>query len=136
MADFSDYYENQIINHMLRGQAFTPPTTVYVALFTSSTGLEANTGVTGEATGTGYARKAVTLSEATTGATANSAEVNFGTAGASWGTITHAALVDHETNTTWGTNVNVLAWKVVDSKVVASGDIVKIAASALTFTVA
>jgi len=34
MASISDYYENKIIDHMLRGQAFTPPSTIYLALYT------------------------------------------------------------------------------------------------------
>lgn len=42
MANLSDYMENKIIDHMLRNQAYTPPATVYVALFTAVTGLEAN----------------------------------------------------------------------------------------------
>jgi hypothetical protein len=136
MSDFSDYYENKIIDHMLRGQSFTPPATIYVALFTASTGLEANSGVTGEVSGTGYARKAVTLSEASAGATSNSSLIDFGTAGSAWGTVTHIAIVDHETNSTWGTNVNVLLWKSVASKIVASGDLVKINASGLSVSVA
>ena len=36
MSAFSDYVENKLIDWMLRGQAFTPPATVYVALFTSA----------------------------------------------------------------------------------------------------
>lgn len=42
MSAFSDYYENKILDHMIRGQAFTVPTTVYLALFTANTGLEGN----------------------------------------------------------------------------------------------
>jgi hypothetical protein len=136
MADFSDYYENMIIEHMLRNQSFTPPTTIYLALFTAATGLEANSGVTGEVTGTGYARKSVTLNTASGGVATNSATVDFGTAGSAWGTVTHVAIVDHETNTTWGTNVNVLLWKAISSKVVDSGDPVRVNAGALSLTVA
>ena len=39
MAVFSNYYLETIIDHMLRGAAFTPPATVYVALFSADTGL-------------------------------------------------------------------------------------------------
>jgi len=111
--DFSNYLENWIIDHFLRNQAFTPPATIYVALFTAATGLEANN-PTAEVSGGGYARKAVTLSAASGGASSNPAEVTFPAATAPWGTITHFALVDHLTNTTWGTNVNVLMWSPVD----------------------
>lgn len=137
MADFSDYYEDQIINHMLRGQAFTVPATIYVALFTALTGLEAND-PTAEVSGTGYARKAVTLSAASGGSTSNSAIVDFGTAGAGgWGTVTHFAIVDHETNSTWGTNVNVLMWKALtDSRTINANDEANFAIGALTAAVA
>ena len=137
MSEFSDYYENKIIDHMLRAQAFTPPATLYVALFTGSaaSALEANNPTT-EVSGGGYARKAVTLSAGSSGATANTNEVDFGTASAAWGEVTHAAIVDHETNTTWGTNVNVLMFTpLTANKTVASGDIVKIEVGSLTVAV-
>lgn len=125
MADLSDYFENQIIDHMLRNQSFTPPTTVYVGLFTADTGLESNN-PSAEVSGGSYARQAITLSAASGGASSNSADVTFPTATANWGTISHAALVDHLSNTTWGTNVNVLMWSALDaSKTVNNGDTFK-----------
>lgn len=136
MSAFSDYYENQIINHMLRNQAFTPPTTVYIALFTSTTGLEANSGVTGEVSGGNYARQAVTLTAASGGASENNADVTFPTASASWGTVTALAIVDHPTNTTWGTNVNVLMYGTLTaSKAVGNGDTFKVLSGDLDVTV-
>ena len=86
MAEFSDYYEDKIIDHMLRGVAFTQPATIYVALFTADTGLEANN-PSAEASGGSYAREAVTLSAASSGTSANSAAVTFTTATGSWGTV-------------------------------------------------
>ena len=80
MSALSDYLENAIINHLLRNQAFTPPTTVYLALFTANTGLEADLGVTGEVSGGAYARQTCALDAATTGATANASEITFPTA--------------------------------------------------------
>ena len=75
MSAFSDFYENKIIDHMLRGQAYTVPTTVYVALFTANTGLEANNPTSEvSASGTAYTRVAVTLSAASGGAIAAEAE--------------------------------------------------------------
>lgn len=35
MAAFSDYLEENILNHTLRGQTLSTPSTVYLALFTS-----------------------------------------------------------------------------------------------------
>lgn len=138
MSAFSDFYENKIIDHMLRGVAYTVPTTVYVALFTANTGLEANNPTSEVSTsGTAYARVAVTLNAASGGATSNSADLTWTTATASWGTVTSAAIVDHLTNTTWGTNVNVLMWADLSaSKLVNSGDLFKILAGDLDVTVA
>jgi hypothetical protein len=127
MAEFSDYYEDKIIDHMLRGQAFSVPTTVYVALFTAVTGLEANT-PSAEVSGNAYARQAVTLSAGSGGLSSNTGDLTFPTATpASWGTVTHCAIVDHVSNVTWGTNVNVLMWSQLDtSKLVDAGDTFKI----------
>ena len=48
MAEFSDFMENKIIDHMLRNQAYTPPATVYVALYTDDpTDADTGTEVTG-----------------------------------------------------------------------------------------
>ena len=138
MDAFSNYYENKIIDHMLRGQAFTPPATVYIALFTANTGLEANL-PTGEVStaATGYTRKAVTLSAASGGSSSNSADVVWDVATANWGTVTAAAIVDHETNTDWGTDVNVLMWADLStSKTVNNEDLFKILATKFTVTVA
>jgi hypothetical protein len=131
--DFSVYYRNKIIDHMLRGQSFTVPTTVYVALFTADTGLSANS-PTGEVSlsGTAYERLAVTLSEASAGDSANSAILEWDPATADWGTITHAAIVDHATNTNWGTGVNVLMWDaLVAPKSINTDDIFRIPAGNL-----
>jgi hypothetical protein len=136
MSEFSDYMENLVIDHLLRAQAYSP-VTVYVALFTAETGLEANN-PTAEVsfTGTAYARQAAGLGAASGGASSNAADITFPTATASWGTVTHVALVDHATNVTWGTNVNVLMWSPLDaSKAVGSGDTFKINAGDLDVTV-
>jgi hypothetical protein len=123
MAEFSDYYEDAIIDHMLSGGIFTPPANIYLALFTAVTGLEANN-PTSEVSGTDYARVEVTLDTASGGATANALDVTFPVAGAGgWGSVTHVAIVDHATNTTWGTNVNVLMWTELDApKTIDAGD--------------
>jgi hypothetical protein len=73
MPFFSDYYENQIIDHLFRAQAFTPPSTVYVSLHSSRPG---DTG-SGEISGGSYARQAITFSAASGGVTANTANIEF-----------------------------------------------------------
>ena len=117
MAEISDYYENQIIDHMLRAVAFTPPATVYVALFTAA---PTDAGGGTEVSGGAYARQAVTLSAASAGATSNSADVTFPAATANWGTVVALGLFDAETAG------NLLMWTNLDvSKAVNSGDTAK-----------
>jgi hypothetical protein len=127
MAEFSDFMENKIIDHMLRNQAYTPPATVYLALFTTAT---SDAGGGTEVSGGSYARQAVTLSAASGGASSNSADITFPTATANWGTVTHLALMDALTGG------NMLMHTALDeSKTVNNGDTFKINAGALDVTV-
>jgi len=131
MSEFSDYAENLIINHLLRAQAYTP-LTVYVALFTGVTGLEANN-PTLEVSGNGYVRQAAGLSAASGGLSSNAGDIVFpvATPGA-WGLVSHVALVDHVSATNWGTGVNVLMWSPLDtSKQIDANDQFKILAGDL-----
>jgi len=130
----STFYKNKVIDHMFRGQSFSVPTTVYLALFTSSTGLDTNS-PTAEISGGSYARQTCALNAASGGLTANTSQVNFPAATASWGTATHVALVDSAANTNWGVNVNVLAYgTLVYAKTVDAGDIVRFDAGEFDFT--
>ena len=115
MANFSDYFENQIIDDLLK--AGTP----YVALFKSpvslaatDAALEANLPTT-EVDGTDYARQALTLKAGGAGTlepgeTNNTGAIEFPIAGGDWGEITHFAIVDHLDNDDWGVDVNVRMW--------------------------
>lgn len=110
MASATNFLENRIVDWLLRGQAFTPPSTVYVALFTSPT-TEAGGGT--EVSGGGYARVAVpctlaawsgtqgpnttTPSSGTGGQTSNNNAITFPVATAPWGTVTHVALYNAAT---------------------------------------
>jgi len=72
-------------------------------------------------------RKQVTLTAAAAGASENNADITWPEATANWGTVTHLCICDHETNATWGTNVNVLMWGPLTApKTVNSGDTFKI----------
>jgi hypothetical protein len=126
MAEFTDYMENKIIDHMLRAQAYTPPT-VYLALFTAAPG-EAGGGT--EVSGGSYARQVAGLSAASGGASSNAADITFPTATADWGTITHCALFDA------ATTGNMLMYTALDaSKTVNNGDTLKFSAGDLDITV-
>ena len=97
MGAFSDYLENKLVDHTLRNVTYTPPTTVYLALFTSTATLgqlEANT-ITNEVTGGSYARQAVTFVAASGGGTSNSATITF--SGLPAATMNFVAVMDAST---------------------------------------
>ena len=58
MAAMTDYLADAVRDHILRNTAYTSPTTVYLALFTTAT-TEAGGGT--EVTGGSYARQAITF---------------------------------------------------------------------------
>jgi len=127
MGSFSDYYEDKIIDHMLRNQAFTPPSALYVALYTVS---PSDSGGGTEVSGGSYARQAVTFTAASGGATSNSADVTFPQATADWGTIVAVGIFDSSSGG------NLLAWGTLTaSKTVNNGDQFKILAGDLDITV-
>ena len=70
MSAFSDYLENVILNHVLRGQVYTPPDNVYVSLHTASV---QDDGSGMEVSGASYERKIVSFTEATASETDNTA---------------------------------------------------------------
>jgi hypothetical protein len=110
-VSISNYLENIILDHILRNQAFTPPSTVYVALHTADPG---ETGAS-EVTGGSYARQAVTFGAASGGAVSNTGAINFPAMPAV--TVTHASLWDASTagNCLW-------TGALAASKVINSGD--------------
>jgi hypothetical protein len=96
MSFASNYLENALFNHVFRNTAYTPASTLYAALFTTTattSELEAGT-LTNEATGGSYARQTVTFGAPTNGAGSNSGTVTFPTASAGWGTIRYVAIMD------------------------------------------
>lgn len=91
MSAASNYLENALFNAVLRNTAYTSPATVYLALYTSDP-TDANSGT--EVSGGSYARVAITFSAPSNGSASNSADVNFTTATANWGTVTHWGILD------------------------------------------
>lgn len=90
MSGFVDSYEDQLLDLVLRNQSFVPPTTVYVALFTTAPSDDGTGGV--EVSGGGYTRMSVTFSAASGGSISNSGVIEFPAATASWGTVTSMGL--------------------------------------------
>jgi hypothetical protein len=126
MVALTDYFENTIINHMLRNQSFTPASTLYLGLFTVAPG---ETGGGTEVSGGGYARQSFTLTAASGGASSNTADIVFGPATANWGTIVAVAIFDAST----GGNM-LMYGNLTTSKTVNSGDVFKILAGDLDIT--
>jgi hypothetical protein len=97
MAAFSDYLENELLDHALGTAEYPVPSAVYVALATASFS-DANTTANEVSTsGTAYARQAATFAAASSGSAATSATITFPTATANWGTITHFGIYDAST---------------------------------------
>jgi len=127
VGSFSDYYENKIIDHMLRNQSFTPPSTLYVALYTVA---PSDSGGGTEVSGGSYARQTVTFTAASAGATSNSADIAFPQATADWGTIVAIGILDASSAG------NLLAWgTLTTNKTINNGDQFKILAGNLTLSV-
>lgn len=138
MGAFSNYLENEIIDHVLnngRALTYTPPTTLYIALFTSSGGLENNTvEEQTEVSGGAYARQSLNGSTnyftvAAGGATSNYDDIEFLVATDDWGTLTHIAIMDAVTAG------NILFWgALISSKIIETGDQFKFTAGNLDIT--
>ena len=87
----TNYLETQLLNHVLRNTAYSAPTIVYAALFTSAPD---ETGAGTEVSGGSYARQAVTFSAPAPDSVSNTADVTFPVATADWGTVVAFAIYD------------------------------------------
>ena len=114
---FSNYLETKVLAHTFSNTAYTSPSTVYVGLFTSS---PSEDGSGTEVSGGSYARQSGAFTTSNNTAT-TSAAIEFPTATASWGTITHIGIYDASSAG------NLLAYAALTaSKAIASGDVFRI----------
>lgn len=126
----ADYLENEILDHILSTATFTAAATLYYALFTAA---PSDTGGGTEVTGGAYAREAKTnnvteFPAASGGSKSNGTDVDFGTATADWGVVTHMALIDA------AAAGNYYFWGALDtSRDVKDGDSFKFATGDVTF---
>lgn len=88
----TDFLENKIINIVFKNTAYTPPATVYAALFTAT---PSDTGGGTEVTGGSYARQALTMGTASLGSISNTATITFSSVPT--GTITTLGVYDAST---------------------------------------
>ena len=122
---FSNYLETEILDHVFAGNAYSAPATIYIGLHTSNPD-EDNSGT--EVSGGSYARQSMAFT--VSGNTAsNSAAVEFPTATASWGTVSHIGLYDASTAG------NLLAYAALSaSKTIDSGDVFRVPSGDLDIT--
>ena len=119
---FSNYLETKILDHVFGGTAYTAPATLYVALYTAA---PSDTGGGTEVSGGGYARQ--TIAFTTSGdTTSNTAAVEFPTATANYGTVTHVGVFDAST----GGNLMAYA-ALTSSKAIETNDVFRIPAGDL-----
>jgi len=128
MSAMSDYLELEILDHILSTGAYTMPTAVYVGLSTGSFN-DDNSGT--ELSGNNYTRKAITFGAASSGTASNDAAVEFNAATGSWGAVSHFGLFDA------ASSGNLLIHGALTaSKVIETGDILKIAIGDMDITAA
>lgn len=129
MGSFSDFWEDEILDHLFGNGSYTPPT-IYVGLSTADPTDDAS-GLA-EPSGNGYARVETAGSDWDTssgGATANTNAVTFPEASGAWGNCTHFALFDA------ATDGNMLAHGTLDAaRNIVSGQTPRFAAGELDVT--
>jgi hypothetical protein len=122
---FSNYLETNVLGHVFGGSAYTAPTTLYLALFTSNPD-EDGSGT--EVTGGAYARQTVAFT--ISGNTAsNDAAVEYATATESFGTVSHVGVYDALTSG------NLMAYAALtSSKAIDIGDVFRVPTGDLDIT--
>lgn len=133
MGSFSDYLENEILDHILKVGAYTAATNLFIALLNTTpddddTGSVLSTAK--EVSGGSYARVTCnTWDAASGGASDNTAAITFAEATADWGTVVGFAICDHDTTG------NMLAWGTLTTpKAIGTGDTASFAAGDLDLT--
>ena len=123
---FSNYLETEILDHVFAGAAYTAPSTKYLALFTAVA--DGETGSVTEVTGGGYARQTVAFT--TSGnTTSNNAAVEYPTATANYGTVTHVGVYDASSSG------NLMAYAALSSnKTIETGDVFRVPSGDLDIT--
>lgn len=140
MSNMSDYLEGQLLTHIFRTSSYSKPTTIAIALCTS-TPSDSSTGATiAEVTNANnYSRVTVNPDNANWtaigvgGTTDNAAEIAFAQASGSWGTVTSVAILDSATH---GAGNLLFYGDLAVAKAITSGDTFKFAIGDLNITLA
>lgn len=130
MPGFSNYWENEVLDHLFDKGTYIPPSVLYVALSTADP-LDDGSGAA-EPAGGSYARVETSQADwsgASGGTVCNADAVEFAQATSAWGTITHFALYDA------AVGGNLLAsGPLTDPVTIAAGDTVRFAPGDLSVT--
>jgi len=119
----SNTYETTTLNWLFNGSAVTRPTSWTIGVFTvAPTDSTAGT----EVTGGSYARQSIAFTVSNPTAT-NTAAVEWPAATADWGTIVACAVFDQS-------GVMIAYAALTTSKTINTGDVLRLPASSLTFT--
>ena len=124
---FSNFLETEILDHVFANNAYTAPSTLYLALFTANPD-EDGSGAEVSTVGTAYVRQTVAFT--VTGNTAsNSGAVEYPTATASCGTASHVGIYDASTSG------NLIAYAALSSsKAISTGDVFRVPVGDLDIT--
>ena len=116
---FSNTYETHVLNYVFTTTSVTRPTAWYLALFTSNPAEDAS-GTEVSTSGTAYARQSATFT--VSGNTAsNSGAIEFPTATASYGTVSHVGIY------TASTGGDLIAYaELSTSKAIDTGDVFRV----------
>lgn len=96
MGSFTDFLENELLDHVLNNAAYTAPATIYLALATADP-TDAATGASMHeiANSGSYARAVITFGAAAARAVTQDADVNFTQLTGDLGTATHWTITDN-----------------------------------------
>lgn len=122
---FSNTFETRVLTWVFTNSSATRPTAWFVALYT---GAPSDAGGGTEVSGGAYARQAVTFSVSGDTAT-NSGAIEYPTATAGYGTVTHVGIFDASTGG------NLIAYAALTaSKTIDTGDVLRLPAGDLDVT--
>lgn len=103
-ATSTNYLHNNWMRFLLEGASFTPPTSLWLGLYTTVPNLTGTGGVEVSTSGTAYGRQEIPSVDASwTGPAgtnqeySNTNDITYNVPTANWGTITGAGLFDAET---------------------------------------
>ena len=123
----SNTFETHTLNYLFTTTSVTRPTAWYIALFTSNPAEDAS-GTEVSTSGTAYARQSATFTVSGNEAT-NSGAIEFPTATASYGTVTHIGVFDA------ASAGNLIAYAALTtSKAIDTGDVLRLPANDLDIT--